>query len=192
MLVLCCLEAIQKYLKDNLDSKRYQHSLGVAETSVKLAEIYGADKKKAEIAGLIHDCAKNISNKMLIEKALGYNIVLDDILKSSPSLLHGPVGAYVAKEIFDINDEEIFDSVYFHTIGKPNMSLLTKIIYLSDFIEPGRKFPGVEDLRKWAYDDLDKALLLAFDNTLQHIISKSRLIHINTVNARNHLLRNMG
>lgn len=182
---------INKYLKEHLNPKRYAHSIGVMETAVKMADIYGADKNKAEIAGLVHDCAKNMSSEELINYANMYNIRVDNILKTSPSLLHGPVGAYVAKELFNI-DQDIFDSIYYHTTGKADMSILTKIIYLADYIEPTRTFPGVEKLRKISFENLNDGLILAFNNTINFVIQKNGLIHCNTIEARNYLIIDKG
>lgn len=180
-------DEIMDYLRERLNPRRYAHSIGVMDTAVKMAKIYGADFNKAKIAGLVHDCAKNMSDQELMNCASKYNIKLNDILRKSPSLLHGPVGAFIAKELFDI-DEDIFDAIYYHTTGKPNMQLLTKIIYLADYIEPTRNFPGVEKLRELAFQDLNSGLIFAFNNTIKFVIEKNGLIDCKTVEARNYLI----
>ena len=181
-------DEIMEYLEKNLNNRRFTHCLGVMDTAVVLAKKYGADVEKAELAGLIHDCAKNLKAKEMLETAKKYKISIDEVLESQPSLLHGPVGAFFCAEKFNIHDEDIFDAVYFHTMGKANMPLLTKIIYIADYIEPSRDFPGVDDIRKTALKDLDGALLQSFDSTIHFTIDKGQVLHCQTINARNYLI----
>lgn len=182
------IKNIQLILEEKLTLKRYYHSIGVQKTAVKLAKIYSGPIQKASIAGLVHDCAKDLSDKELLKYAVKFGILLDDVLYHSSKLLHGAVGAELAKTEFGINDEEILNAIKFHTIGKENMSLLEKIIYIADYIEPGRNFKGVELLRKAALSNLDKAVLMAIDNTIRYVLSKEELLHPLTVQARNFLL----
>ena len=183
------IDDIKEYLKENLSEKRYTHSLGVADEAVKLAEHYGADKFKAYVAGLVHDCAKEIKNedakKLLKNK---YSISVDMIEMHTHKLLHGPLGACMAQDMFAINDIEIIDAVRYHTTAKADMSILTKIIYIADYIEPNRDFDGVDDLRKVAYDDIDDAIMLGIDWTLSELMEKNSMFHPDTVHARNFLL----
>ncbi len=182
------IENIQQILEKKLTLKRYYHSIGVQKTAVKLAKIYSGPIQKASISGLVHDCAKDLSDKELLKYAVKFGILLDDVLHHSSKLLHGAVGAELAKIEFGINDEEILNAIKFHTIGKENMSLLEKIIYIADYIEPGRNFKGVELLRKEALSNLDKAVLMTIDNTIRYVLSKEELLHPLTVQARNFLL----
>jgi predicted HD superfamily hydrolase involved in NAD metabolism len=191
VLILYKVEEIKQYLQDSLRPNRYKHSIGVRDTALRLAEIYGVDKEKAKVAGLLHDCAKCMDDKKMIEEAIKYAINIDYILENQPSLLHGPVGAYIAREQFNI-DDDIFRAIYYHTTGDVNMDMLTKVIYISDYIEPSRKFPGVEELRKLTYKDIDKALVVAFDNTIKYVLGKSQLVYCKTVEARNFLLLDIG
>lgn len=181
-------DKIQDYLKVNLKDKRYEHSLGVKKTAVKLAEIYNVDTNKAKIAGLVHDCAKNMKNEELIKIADEHKLHIDEVFKNSPQLLHGVIAAVIAKEDMGIEDEDILNAIIYHTTGRENMSTLEKIIYIADYIEPSRDFPGVDELRKMAFEDLDKALLKAFDNTIKFVIEKGELLHKNTVYGRNYIL----
>ncbi|WP_123052953.1 bis(5'-nucleosyl)-tetraphosphatase (symmetrical) YqeK [Clostridium sp. JN-1] len=183
-------DQIIDYLKDNLKDARYEHSLSVRDTAVKLAEIYGADIEKARIAGLSHDCAKNMSNDDLLSIALSHNINVDNVYKENPKLLHGFIGAVVAKEKMGIEDEEILSSIAYHTTGKRDMNLLEKIIYIADYVEPLRNFPGVDNLRKEVTYDLNKAMLMAFNNTIKYVIEKEQLLHVNTIEGRNYILYN--
>lgn len=181
-------DQIIDYLKDNLKAARYEHSLSVRDTAVKLAEIYGADIEKARIAGLSHDCAKNMSNDDLLSIALSHNINVDNVYKENPKLLHGFIGAVVAKEKMGIEDEEILSSIAYHTTGKRDMNLLEKIIYIADYVEPLRNFPGVDNLRKEVTHDLNKAMLMAFDSTIKYVIEREQLLHVNTIEGRNYIL----
>ncbi|MCM0648943.1 bis(5'-nucleosyl)-tetraphosphatase (symmetrical) YqeK [Clostridium swellfunianum] len=181
-------DKILEYLKENLNKQRYEHSLRVRDTSVELAEHYKADRDKAYLAGLVHDCAKNMEDEKIINIIAknGYNI--EGIYKRTPNLMHGLAGALVAKTIMGIEDEEVLSSIAFHTTGNKIMTLLDKIIYIADYIEPMRNFPGVEELRKLAYENLDEALLLSFDNTIKYVISRGQLLHLDTIEARNSIL----
>lgn len=181
---------IDRYLKDNLKQSRYEHSLSVSDTAVKLAQHYNGNICKAKLAGLIHDCAKNMREEELLKIAHKCGVVIDRVCESEPELLHGLCSAYIAKNVMKIYDEEVLQSVICHTTGKKNMSLLEKIIYVADYIEPLRDFEGVEELRKAAYEDIDKALLLAFNNTINYVIVCGGLIHLNTIEARNYLIYN--
>lgn len=179
-------------LSKMVTKKRLIHSLGVVESAKKLSKIYGEDINKAEIAALLHDCAKCLSKEEVLHYVEIYGILLDEVEKEEFELAHGAVGACLAQNIFNIKDEDILSAIMYHTTGKVNMSKLDKIIYLADFIEPNRNYQGVTELRNTAYtDDLDKALLMSFDNTIKYVISINKLLHPRTVEARNFLLREL-
>lgn len=181
-------DEIKRYIKEHLNEARYIHSIGVMETSENLAIHYGADPKKARVAGLTHDCAKNLHKNQLVEIAEENGEKLSEIYLNAPQLLHGLVGAYISKNLFGINDDDILNSIRYHTTGRKNMSLLEKIVYISDYIEPSRNFKGVNELRKLTYIDLDKVLLKSFDDTINYTVSRGSLLHIDTIEARNYLL----
>lgn len=185
------LNSMMEYLKNNISYKRYVHSLNVSATAVKLAELYSCDIAKAEIAGLVHDCARELDIELLLSYLAKEGIAADDLTLSVKELLHGPAAIHLCRRVFGIEDAEILNAVRYHTTGRENMALLEKIIYLSDFIEPGRSFDGVEELRKTAVENLDKALLLAFNSSIEFIISKNGLIHVNTVLSRNYVLKQL-
>ncbi|MDI3480466.1 MAG: hypothetical protein PWQ97_121 [Tepidanaerobacteraceae bacterium] len=182
------IENIISELKKSLNEGRFKHSLGVMETASVLARRYGADPEKAQLAGLIHDCARDIPFDRQLKMAENFGILLDDIQKSEPVLIHGPLGAEIARSTFDIKDEEILNAVRLHTTGDKNMTLLEKIIYLSDYIEPQRCFQGVEDLRAKAFMDLEEALIAAFDSCIRHVMERQGLLHPKTISARNFIL----
>lgn len=181
-------EKILEYLKENLNMKRLKHSLSVRDTAVKLAKIYGEDIEKARIAGLVHDCAKYMEKDKMVNIAEKYGYNINEICIKTPSLLHGAAGAYLAKNIMGIEDEDILNSIAYHTTGRKDMSPLEKIIYMADYIEPLRCFPGVEEVRNLTYKDIDKALIVSLENTMQYIIKNGQLLHCDTVEARNHMV----
>ena len=155
-------------LKSTLSEKRYKHSLGVCDEAVKLAEKYGADTEKAYTAGILHDCAKGYDTDEQIELCQKYGVVLDDITLACKPVIHAPLGAKIAKTEYGVNDKDVLDAIMCHTVAKENMSLLDKIIYIADMIEPMRDFDGVTSLEKQRtkilirhlFLDLNKALYL--------------------------------
>ncbi|MEY8417014.1 bis(5'-nucleosyl)-tetraphosphatase (symmetrical) YqeK [Tissierella praeacuta] len=176
-----------KLIKD-IGEKRHDHSVRVMEVALELAEIYNADIEKVKIAAILHDCAKIIDDTYLLKMASDFDIILDDCMKYNHELIHGPLGARIAKEEYGIEDNQILNAIYYHTTGKENMNILEKIIYIADYIEPYRNFQGVEEVRKLVAKDLDKAILLAMENTITFLIEKNKLIHPDTIKARNHLI----
>lgn len=184
------LEEIRDYLKDNLKPSRYGHTLGVVNTAIKLAEIYGEDKNKAEIAALCHDVAKNMSNEELKKVIDNENIALSIDEENTQELWHSIVAPVIARKVFEIEDEEILDAMRWHTTGKEDMTNLEKIIYLADLIEPSRMFEGVDEIRELAYKNLDSAMLKALTHTTIYLLTKGCAVDINSVKARNYLVYN--
>lgn len=182
------MEEIHKKLAKTLSPKRWKHSVGVSNTAVRLAKLYGGDPDKALLAGIIHDCAREMPNNILLQTAEAFDIVVTDVDKREPVLLHAPVGALIACRDYGIEDPEVLHAITWHTTGGPVMSLLDNIVFLADFIEPGRSYAGVERLRALADRSLRDALLAAYDQTLQHVMAKGGLIHPATVAGRNALL----
>lgn len=181
-------EDILTELSTMLSPKRLQHSIGVSKTAVEMAERFGGDKVKAGLAGLLHDAAREVSIADLLPRAQAFGIVVSDIEKAQPILLHAPISAKLAEIKFGVRDAEILQAIFLHTTGSAHMSLLDKIIYLADVIEPSRNFEGLEEIRKIAQRDLDKALLLALDQSIFYILEEGGLIHPATIEARNDLL----
>ncbi|WP_326511544.1 bis(5'-nucleosyl)-tetraphosphatase (symmetrical) YqeK [Clostridium intestinale] len=183
-------EEILQYLRENLKESRYEHTLGVVKTAKALAKINGVEEEKAELAALIHDSAKNMhinSMKKMLEENFEQ---IDDIEEKTPQLLHGKVAAIIGRNIMGIEDEEVLSAAAYHTTGKKNMTLLEKIIYIADYIEPNRVYPGVEELRKLTFEDLDKGVIVGLNNTINYILKQGGLIHPNTIEARNYLIIN--
>ena len=181
-------DSIKKYLESSISPKRLIHSINVSNTAKRLAVLYGGNITKAGIAGLVHDCARELDRSQLLSCIEEEGIVADGLTLGIKELMHGPAAVHICRKIFGIEDQEILNAVRFHTTGREDMSLLEKIIYLSDFIEPSRSFDGVEELRKLAVEDLDKSLLLAFNSSIEYLISKNALIHMDTVLSRNFIL----
>lgn len=164
------MHKIRKQLAKVLDSKRYEHTQGVAYTSAALAMRYGEDVQKAELAGLLHDCAKCLDNEKKIHICKKHNIAISDAELKNPFLLHAKVGGYLTKEKYKIDDEDIINAVTYHTTGRPGMSLLEKIVYIADYIEPGRDHePNLDEVRSLSFQDLDEALLRILEDILVHL-----------------------
>lgn len=183
------IDEMRDKLQLALTEKRFNHSLGVMQTAVGLARHYGADVTKTAVAALLHDCAKNYSKSEMFDLCDRYGVELDEISRSSTGLIHGFLGAVIAEKYYGVSDPEIYDAIYYHTIGKPDMSLITKIVYIADGIEPNRNYDGVDRIREVVYEDIDRALLLQIDSTLRSVISKGGLIHSNTIDTRNFYLK---
>ncbi len=182
------IKLIEKSIEPHMKKKRFQHTLGVMEAAGTLAKQYGADIYKTSAAALLHDYAKDFSKEELLIYVEKYSIETDHILELAHQLLHGKVAASIAAHEFGIEDEEVLLAIEYHTTGRKGMSMVEKIIYLSDFIEPGREYPGVETLRKLALEDLDKAVLQALTNTMIYVLRTGKLLHHNTLEARNEML----
>lgn len=184
------IEEIKDYLKLNLKESRYNHTLGVYETAVKLAKLNGISLEKAELAALTHDIAKNLDKEEMFKIISKNNIELSKVEKENMNLWHSIIAPIVVKEQLGINDKEILDAVRWHTTGKEDMSILTKIIYIADMIEPGRYFPGVEEIRRETFENLDRGVYLGLTHSIQFLLGKNLLIDENTIKARNYFLFN--
>lgn len=181
-------QEMSQLLRQSLNNdKRYKHSCGVAMMAKKLAQQYGVVAEQAYIAGILHDCGREYNISAMIEVASRQKIIISPYDMVAPILLHAPIGAYLAETKYGIDDHAILQAIRLHTVGGANMTKLDKIIYLADMIEPSRDYPGVDELRKIATINLNKALLTAFDRALTYVISKKQLIHPDTVTARNEI-----
>ena len=164
------LKKIRKTLEKELEPKRFEHTLGVEYTAASLAMRYDVSIEDALVAGLLHDCAKCISGEKLIDICEKQHIDINNVERKNPSLLHTKVGEYLAQEIYDIHDSDILNAIRYHTTGRPGMSILEKIVFIADYIEPGRKqAPNLEEIRKLAFTDLDNALIRILEDTLAYL-----------------------
>ena len=183
------IDEMRRTLQSRLKKSRFAHSIGVADTAVKLAKRFGVDEEKAYIAGLLHDCAREFENDELPAEAAKRGIEIGEVEREMPLLLHSYIGAMMIKEIYGVDDPEISQAIWRHTVGGRNMTKLDKIIYFADMIEPNRDYPGVNELRQLAQTaDLDEILLTAMSESIKFIIFKNSLIHPDTVAARNEIL----
>ncbi len=167
----------RKMLQKKLSPSRYEHSLSVSYTAVCLAMRYSYPIDKAEVAGLLHDCAKSYNDEEIIEKCKKHNIPLTKSELKAPAILHAKYGARMARKHYGIEDNEILDAIACHTTGKPAMNLLEKIIFVADYIEPRRyKMDNLDSIRKLAFEDLDEALYQILKGTLDYLESKGSFI----------------
>jgi len=177
------LTDIEQYLYKYLDAERLQHSRNTAEVAVVLSRKYGADEHKALVAGLLHDVAKGACRHGMLNVAEQYHVDADEVEKANPELLHGKLGAAMVKTDLGISDDEILSAIRWHTTGRANMSLLEKIIYIADLIEPGRDFEGIEAIRELAYQDIDEAMLAALKQVMNFVMCKGFSLHPSSVEA---------
>ncbi|MBQ7433725.1 MAG: bis(5'-nucleosyl)-tetraphosphatase (symmetrical) YqeK [Lachnospiraceae bacterium] len=175
---------IRKKLKKKLDTARYEHTLGVAYTAACLAMRYGADIQKAEVAGLLHDCAKCIPDEEKLQKCEKHHLPISDAERKNPSLLHAKLGAYYARQKYGITDEEILGAITWHTTGRPEMTLLEEIVFIADYIEPDRdRAPNLEEIRTLAFTDLKTAVGAVLAGTLAYVGKRQDALDETTVAA---------
>lgn len=182
-------EKIKNDLKESLSKHRYTHVLGVAAKARELADQYGGDLDQAEVAGLLHDAAKQKpleEMQQLARRSFGDS--LPAAIMSAGGLLHGYAAVTIARETYGIQDETLLAALAHHTTGAEHMGTLEKIIFIADYIEVNRDFDGVETLRQLAATDLDRAVLAGYDSTISHLLEQEKTIYAGTVINRNALL----
>ncbi|MCD7763855.1 MAG: bis(5'-nucleosyl)-tetraphosphatase (symmetrical) YqeK [Lachnospiraceae bacterium] len=178
---------MQNKLKKDLDEARFIHTQGVMYTAASLAMCYEQDIERASVAGLLHDCAKCIPNGQKLRLCEHYRIPVSEVERKAPHLLHAKLGASIAQDKYGIQDAEILSAIQWHTTGKPQMTILEKIIFLSDYIEPGRtKAPNLTYIRKTAFSDLDLAVFLTLRDTLSYLEEKKACLDNQTIVAYNY------
>ncbi|UFT97842.1 bis(5'-nucleosyl)-tetraphosphatase (symmetrical) YqeK [Radiobacillus kanasensis] len=177
-------------VKPQLRTTRFEHTVRVTDTALELAKRFGGNLEKAELASIFHDYAKyrNIHEmkRWIITEALP-----KDLLQYHHELWHGPVGALLVEREVGISDSEVLSAIRWHTAGKANMSQLDKIVFLADYMEPGRDFPGVDEVREVAHNNLEKACWLATKNTIMHLMKKGQSIYPDTFHCYNSLLHDI-
>ena len=183
------LKEIDEDAKKMLSEKRYIHCKNVMKRAVELAKIYGIDESKAMLAGFAHDIAKEMTKEESLEYVEKNNIAIDEVEKINVSLLHGKIGAHIAKTLYDVS-EQIQKAIEYHTETSPNMDELAKIIYVSDKIERNRKSEkfDLDAERELARKDLDGAVLFIIDASIEKLVKKEKLMHPTIVKTRNKLL----
>ena len=184
--------SIREKLKASLKPGRYEHSLSVSFTCMALAMRYGYDLDKAELAGLLHDCAKCYDNNSIIAACRNSGMEFTEGELQAPSIIHSRLGARMAEEKFGVNDPEILSAIACHTTGKPDMSLLDKILYIADYIEPRRyKIKDLPAIRRLAFEDLDEALFQIMEGTLRYLKESGTYADIMTQNAYHYYKKQM-
>lgn len=182
------IDKLRETVKEKLSEKRFKHVLGVEEMCVILAEKNGADIEKARIAALLHDYMKETNIEILKEmckdvpEIKGYETLLE--------ILHGFAGAVTAEKEFGINDEDILNAIKYHTIGRENMSVLEKIVYIGDAVEMGRNYPCVNEIREETMKDLDSGIIMEVNRKIEYLKEKGGIIHIDTIKMRDNLMKN--
>jgi len=183
-------DAILESVRSQMPEKRWRHTEGVMATAVQLAERFGGDARKADLAAILHDVAKywptDRMQAVIREERLG-----GDLLDYDKELWHAPVGAVAAEREYGVSDHEVLDAIRWHTSGRAGMTLLDKIVCLADYMEPGRDFPGVDKIRELAHHSLERALLAGFDSTIAFLLEKGRRIYPLTILARNDLIQSI-
>ena len=163
--------SIENKLQRTLKPKRYVHTLGVAYLASSLAMCHGASHQDALIAGLLHDCAKNYPEDKMLEECIKLQLPISEFEKRIPELIHAAYGAYIARKEYGINQEDILLAIRNHTLGRPDMTVLEQIVYLADYLEPGRNHPttpSLDELRKIAFQNLDEATYLVSKNSIYY------------------------
>lgn len=179
---------IERRVRLRMSPARFRHVRGVVEAAADLASRWGVDAQKARLAAVLHDVARDEPSNSLLKQVLDFGIMVDEITRGEPALLHAVAGASVAEHEFGVRDPDVLAAIRYHTTGRAGMSRLERVIYLADCIEPGRDFPGVARLQELARSSLDGAVLAALEQTIRYVLDRGRLLHPDTVAARNDLL----
>lgn len=179
------MDCINKYIEKNYSEARKKHTYAVCDTAVELSKLYGADIEKAKVAALFHDLFRGVP-----QETINYyikHLKMDDKYYNNANLAHGKIAATIMRRDYGIDDEDILNAVSYHTTGREGMSLLEKVIFIADAIEPGRDYPGVDEIRAKAYKDLDEACLLSMESTIEYITGMGFFIDDETLRARDYL-----
>jgi predicted HD superfamily hydrolase involved in NAD metabolism len=182
------LEALEAALTGRISGDRLAHTYRVRDTALELCARFGADREQVQVAALMHDYARAMPSHQLLAEGRRRGLIIDPAEEVQPQLLHGPVAAVQLAEEGLVSEPAVLDAIRWHTTGRPGMSTLEKLIWLADYIEPGRRFSGIDLIRSAAAQDLDRALLMAMESTITFIINRGWLLHVYTVHARNWLL----
>ena len=175
---------LRKKLSSKLAPMRYEHSLSVSFTCMNLAMRYGYDLDKAELAGLMHDCGKRYSDDIILKKCIKHGIEVTEAELNALPVLHAKYGAWLAEHKYQITDRKILDAIGCHTTGKPDMTVLDKILYIADYIEPRRfKAENLPLIRRLAYENLDETMYAILSGTLEYLDKKGGSIDPMTVEA---------
>ena len=183
------MDIINNKVEEKLGKKRYKHSLRVLKTALELGKTYGEKQENIEVAALLHDYAKELTLDEAYKLMKRHGISADKNPIISLDLIHGELASLIAKDEFGIEDIDIINAIKYHTTGRAGMARLEKIIYLADTIEPSRDFENLGKIRQTAHVNLDKAVLMAMDSTLEYLIKTGETIDTDTIDARNYIIR---
>jgi predicted HD superfamily hydrolase involved in NAD metabolism len=183
------VKIISGWVRGQVSFKRFKHIQGVVKTSLKLASKYNIDFKKAQLAGWLHDCAKELPRETMLRWLQGTSFKLDSMEKGMPGLWHPHVGAAIALKKWKIKDNSVLQAIRCHTLGRPGMDRLAQIVFIADFIEPGRDFIGVGRVRKIALRGLADGVCIKALTTVQHLFENRMMIHSRLVDTWNYFLK---
>ncbi|MBR3972020.1 MAG: bis(5'-nucleosyl)-tetraphosphatase (symmetrical) YqeK [Ruminococcus sp.] len=176
--------------QNTLSERRYTHSANVAKAAVRLAKKYGEDCEKAEIAGILHDITKELKYENQLQMVESGGIILDDVCKKSPQLLHAVTGMIYCRDVLGITDEDILNSIRYHTTARASMSLLEKILFIADFISDERDYPDVEIMRAECEKSLEDGMAYGLGFVIPDLVIRRRAIHPDALAAYNELVLN--
>lgn len=182
------LKKAQEHLKKQLGSERFSHCLRVSILAKKLAQFWKENQEKAEIAGLLHDCSRYAKGTDLIVEAKKYGLAIKPEYHMEPKLCHAPLAAKIAQKIYMVKDKDILNAIRYHTLGRKNMSLLEKIIYIADHMEPARNHLHVAVIRKMAYKNLDKAIAMSTSSMIEFLLREEKPIAKEALETRNYYM----
>ena len=175
-------------IQERMGQRRYIHSINVAESAVELARHYGADAEKAEIAGILHDCCKEIPREEMLQIMTQGGIILDAVEQGASKLWHPIAGSVYARDTLGIKDEDIINAIRYHTTGRAGMSLLEKVIFIADFISAERDYDGVDIMREKAFECLEDAMLFGLQFTITDLAKRKMTIHSNALACYNDVI----
>lgn len=187
--VLPAAEDLSEWVQKRLSSERYEHTCRVVAEALRLATIHGLDAQTVQTAAWLHDCTRELPVAVQLKLVNAFGIVLADIMHQSQGLLHAETAAIVAQSEWNITQIDVLNAIRFHTTGRSGMSDLEKVVFLADYIEPGRCFPQVVEVRQLADRNLNAAMLQALNQTINYVIEQGLPLHPATIDARNHLLK---
>lgn len=167
------IQEIELKIQEHMDAKRFRHTLGVMYTAGSLAMAHGANINNAMIGGLLHDCAKCVPKNIMKKKCIDFKVELSEFESENMALIHAKLGVEFAKRYYGIINQDILNSISYHTTGRPDMSLLEKIVYIADCIEPYRSLPNMDKLREYAFTDIDRAVYECSKHGLEHLQNRN-------------------
>ncbi|MGL5439291.1 MAG: bis(5'-nucleosyl)-tetraphosphatase (symmetrical) YqeK [Filifactoraceae bacterium] len=182
------IKEIESILKSELSAKRFDHTMRVVETAIKIGEVYNMNLNNIKLAALLHDCAKNYAEQELMDLSIRNNVKLNEFQVKNKELIHSVLGRAIARNVYGIDDMDVLNAIEYHTTGRANMSNIEMIIYIADFCEPGRKVPDAEKVYNMAMVDLKESLYIAINASVKYLLNANKQIDIKSIECRNWLL----